>query len=551
VKILSKLRIPKTAEEKKNLRKERLLLILSGLLIGISFPPFPFPFTLLIFVGFIPYLYVISQRRTLAGINRATFLMAFVLTVITVYWVGSWQAEADPFLMMGGAALLFALPCVMLISSTLFYLSRKLFNGKASLWLFPAFWVMVEYLLTLTDLKFPWLILGHGLAKFTIFIQAADIIGAFGLSIVVLYINIFFYKSFINIQHERSFSTRYFIVAVFIFVLFIVYGLIKISSFKTSAKELKVGVVQPNIDPWEKWQSGNLQDMVDNYLEQSQKAVNKGAKLILWPETALPVYLMNGSYYSELNSIYSFLDSNNVGLLTGMPQINFYFDDQKFPAGAKYNKGGRFHYTTYNSILLLRPGTREYQQYGKMKLVPLGEHVPFVEEFSFLADVFKWGVGLSGWNVGKDTIVFKLPMNKDTVKICGLVCYESIFPLFVTNFMQRGAEFIAVVTNDSWYGNSSGPYQHEDFAILRAVENRRSVVRCANGGISCIINPVGEIEIQTKMFTKTILVGNVQLRNEQTFYTQHPAIVTTIISIISLWIVGLNILLYIKNKFKL
>jgi len=551
VKILSKLRIPKTAEEKKNLRKERLLLILSGLLIGISFPPFPFPFTLLIFVGFIPYLYVISQRRTLAGINRATFLMAFVLTVITVYWVGSWQAEADPFLMMGGAALLFALPCVMLISSTLFYLSRKLFNGKASLWLFPAFWVMVEYLLTLTDLKFPWLILGHGLAKFTIFIQAADIIGAFGLSIVVLYINIFFYKSFINIQHERSFSTRYFMVAVFIFVLFIVYGLIKISSFKTSAKELKVGVVQPNIDPWEKWQSGNLQDMVDNYLEQSQKAVNKGAKLILWPETALPVYLMNGSYYSEVNSIYSFLDSNNVGLLTGMPQINFYFDDQKFPAGAKYNKGGRFHYTTYNSILLLRPGTREYQQYGKMKLVPLGEHVPFVEEFSFLADVFKWGVGLSGWNVGKDTIVFKLPMNKDTVKICGLVCYESIFPLFVTNFMQRGAEFIAVVTNDSWYGNSSGPYQHEDFAILRAVENRRSVVRCANGGISCIINPVGEIEIQTKMFTKTILVGNVQLRNEQTFYTQHPAIVTTIISIISLWIVGLNILLYIKNKFKL
>ncbi len=551
MKILSKLRIPKTAEEKKNLRKERLLLILSGLLIGISFPPFPFPFTLLIFVGFIPYLYVISQRRTLAGINRATFLMAFVLTVITVYWVGSWQAEADPFLIMGGAALLFALPCVMLISSTLFYLSRKLFNGKASLWLFPAFWVMVEYLLTLTDLKFPWLILGHGLAKFTIFIQAADIIGAFGLSIVVLYINIFFYKSFINIQHERSFSTRYFMVAVFIFVLFIVYGLIKISSFKTSAKELKVGVVQPNIDPWEKWQSGNLQDMVDNYLEQSQKAVNKGAKLILWPETALPVYLMNGSYYSELNSIYSFLDSNNVGLLTGMPQINFYFDDQKFPAGAKYNKGGSFHYTTYNSILLLRPGTREYQQYGKMKLVPLGEHVPFVEEFSFLADVFKWGVGLSGWNVGKDTIVFKLPMNKDTVKICGLVCYESIFPLFVTNFMQRGAEFIAVVTNDSWYGNSSGPYQHEDFAILRAVENRRSVVRCANGGISCIINPVGEIEIQTKMFTKTILVGNVQLRNEQTFYTQHPAIVTTIISIISLWIVGLNILLYIKNKFKL
>jgi apolipoprotein N-acyltransferase len=291
--------------------------------------------------------------------------------------------------------------------------------------------------------------------------------------------------------------------------------------------------------------------MVNNYLEQSQEVVDEGAKLILWPETALPVYLMNGNYYPEVNSIYAYLDSNNIALLTGMPQINFYFDDQKFPADAKYNKGGRFHYTTYNSILLLRPGTREYQQYGKMKLVPLGEHVPFVEEFSFLADVFKWGVGLSGWNVGKDTLVFKLPMNKDTVKIGGLVCYESIFPLFVTNFVKRGAQFIVVVTNDSWYGNSSGPYQHEDFAILRAVENRRSVVRCANGGISCIINPLGKIESETKMFTKTVLVGNVELRSEKTFYTEHPAIITTIISIISLWIVGLNILLYIKNKFKL
>ena len=340
-------------------------------------------------------------------------------------------------------------------------------------------------------------------------------------------------------------------IAVLIFLLFLVYGLIKISLFKPSEKKLNVGIIQPNIDPWEKWQSGNLQDMVDNYLEQSQKAVDKGAKLILWPETALPVYLMNGNYYPEVNSIHSFLDSNNVALLTGMPHINFYFNDQKYPVDAKYNKGGRFHYTTYNSILLLRPNTLDYQQYGKMKLVPLGEHVPFVEEFSFLADVFKWGVGLSGWNVGKDTLVFKLPMDEDTVKICGLVCYESIFPLFVTNFVQRGAQFIAVVTNDSWYGNSSGPYQHEDFAILRAVENRRSVVRCANGGISCIINPLGIIETHTKMFTKTILVSNVQLRNEKTFYTQHPAIITTIISIISLWIVGLNILLYIKNKFKL
>ena len=553
--VLSIFKSHKTPDEKKKIRKEILLLILSGVLLGISFPPFPFPFALLSFVGFIPYLIVLKNRKTLAEINRATYLMAFVFCVVTVYWVGSWQAEADPFLMMGGGAMLLALPAVMIIPSTLYYLSSKVFKTKISFWLFPAFWVTAEYLLTLTDLKFPWLILGHGLAKFTSFIQAADIIGAFGLSLVVLYINLLLYKAFINYKEERKVAVKYFVVALSIFLVFIVYGMIKISSFKPSDKKVRVGLVQPNINPWKKWELGSLQNMVENYLQLSQQAADDGAQIILWPETALPVYLMNGGYPAELDSIYKFLEENNVSLLTGMPHIKFYYDSTKAPAGAKLNKGGNYRYTTYNSVLLLKPGTREYQQYGKMHLVPLGEHVPFAEQFSFLADVLKWGVGLGGWNVGKDTVVFNASVQIDGedefVNINGQVCYESIFPLFAPNFVQRGAEVIAVVTNDSWYGNSSGPYQHKEFAVLRAIENRRAVVRCANGGISCIINPLGVTEAETEMFTRTVLVGDVSLQNEKTFYTEHPAIITTIISVLSLWIVGLSILLFIKNKFKL
>jgi len=265
--------------------------------------------------------------------------------------------------------------------------------------------------------------------------------------------------------------------------------------------------------------------------------------------------LMTNTYAPEIDSIYKFLDKNKVPLLTGMPHIKFYFDSGKTPSDAKFEKDAEYYYTTYNSILLFEPDNREIQQYGKMQLVPLGEHVPFADQFTFLADMFKWGVGLTGWNVGKDTTVFTALMNvdgyKQTVNIGGIVCYESIFPIFVTSFVQRGAEFIAVVTNDSWYGNSSGPRQHRDFAIMRAVENRRTVVRCANGGISCIINPLGEIEAQTEMFTKANLVGNVGLYSETTFYTEHPKIITTLVSVISLWIFGLSILLFIKQKFKL
>jgi apolipoprotein N-acyltransferase len=551
---LSKYRVPKTEEEKKKLNKERLLLILSGILIGISFPPFPFPFTLLLFVGFVPYLYVLENRKTFSEINRATYLMTFVLTLITVYWVGSWQSEADPFLMMGGGAMLFALPGVMLITSTLYFLSTKVFEKKYCFWLFPVFWVTAEYLLTLTDLKFPWVIMGNGLVKFTTFIQAADIIGVFGLSIVVMYINFFIYKSLVSYKKGNSNYRRFALFVVLFFLVFIAYGIIKISSFKISERKVKVGIVQPDINPWKKWELGTVQQFIDNYLELSQIAVEQNAKIIIWPETALPVYLMSGKYEAELDSIYKFIDKNDISLLTGMPHIKFYLDSTNIPDDAKFSKTSDYYYATYNSVLLLEPGSRDYQFYGKMQLVPLGEHVPFSNQFKFLGDLFKWGVGLGGWNVGKDTTVFKTHIFnsgiEEELNIGGIVCYESIFPLYVTSFVKRGADFIAVVTNDSWYGNSSGPQQHKEFAALRAVENRRTVVRCANGGVSCIINAIGETVTETEMFTRTVLVGDVPLQTESTFYTEHPAIITTAVSAISLWIVGLNILLIIKRKLK-
>jgi apolipoprotein N-acyltransferase len=156
---------PKTPEQKREIRKERMLIILSGILIGISFTPFPMPFPLFLFFAFIPYFFVLEKRRTLLRINQGNYLLVLILSIVTIYWVGSWQSKADPFLMMGGGVLIFFYPVVFLIPSTLYYLSSRVFKGKFIIWLFPLFWVTGEYLLTLTDLKFPWLTLGHGLAS--------------------------------------------------------------------------------------------------------------------------------------------------------------------------------------------------------------------------------------------------------------------------------------------------------------------------------------------------------------------------------------------------
>jgi apolipoprotein N-acyltransferase len=551
-------RIPFSEEARNQRKKERRLLSLSGFLLALSFPPIPFPAPLLLFVALIPYLIVIEKKENLIEINRATYLMAFIFCLFTLYWVGSWQKEADPFLMISGILLIFVNPVFFLIPSTLLYFSRKVFPQKYSLYFLPIFYAAYEFAYMLTDLSFPWLSLGNGLSLFTSFIQIADIIGQLGLTIVIVMLNVLLYKSLISFRANKKLFFINLSAALFIFFFILIYGMLKLNSPLHPHAKVKVGLIQPNLDPWEKWKGHDLNQLTELYLDLSIKAVNDGAKIIIWPETALPIYLRGGTYEDIQKRISDFCDSNQVFLLTGMPDIRFYYDVKNIPDDAKYSSANDYYYATYNSILLFRPNNLSVDSYGKMKLVPFGERVPFVDALPFLGKLIKWGVGLSSWNVGKDTTVFYMPLQNirsavynDTIKIGGIVCYESIYPTLVSEFVKRKADFIAVVTNDSWYGNLSGPYQHKEFAALRAVENRRTIVRAANGGISCIINPFGRTEVQTKMFNKNYIVGDVVLNNSETFFTNHSLLIPILCSAFSIWIIGIFTLMKLKKYLKL
>jgi apolipoprotein N-acyltransferase len=551
-------KIPITPQEKKERNSQRLLLIVSGIMLGISFPPFPFPCQLFMFVALVPYFYVIEKKKTLAEINRATYLASFVFCLITIYWVGSWQKGTDPYLMIAGGTLLFFNPLLFLIPSTLYYMARRSISFNFALIVFPLFWVTYEYLYMLTDISFPWLTLGSGLSHFIAFIQIADMIGAVGLSVIVIYINILFYKAFIKFRISDKSYVYYFAGALIIFSAVLLYGYYRLSTFKVSKTEVRVGLVQPNIDPWSKWQSNNLDESLHEYLTLSRDAINKGANFVLWPETALPVYLTTTRYIPEKDSIYNFIRSTSTYLLTGMPDIQFYNSLQKIPSDAKYSREGDFYYSIYNGVLLFSPYTMDIQRYGKMKLVPFGEKVPFSDQIPFLANFFKWGVGISGWNVGRDTTIFKFnilakkdsSLEKYDLKVNSLVCYESVYPYFVADFVKKGADLITVVTNDSWYGKSSGPYQHKEIAVLRAIENRKSVIRDANGGISCIIDPLGRTLMQSKLFTKTVLVGDVPIQEGETFFTKYPMIVPYAASYFSLIIVIFFVVTKIRKRLK-
>jgi apolipoprotein N-acyltransferase len=558
-------RIPLTPEARHLRNNQRWLGVLSGILLGISFPPFPFPATLLIFIGLIPYFFVMDKKDKLVDINRFTYLTAFIFNLITIYWVGGWGSETDPFLMIGGVALLFFNPVLFLIPSTLFYFAKQSFNKKTAFFLFPFFWVTYEYLYIITDASFPWLTLANGLPYFLTFIQIADIIGALGLSLVIVYINLFFFfavKEW-NLKREiHNISNKYFIFnivsACLLLSIPIIYGIITKLNFKMPERKIRVGLIQPNLDPWDKWNAGGLWNEANIYFNLSKQAIEKKAQVIFWPETAFPIYLLDGSHQDLLDSIYNFIDYNHVYLITGMPDFKIYADKKSAPSDARYNKANDYYYTIYNGILFLSPFSKVIGHYGKMKLVPFGERVPFVDALPFLGSLIKWEVGISGWNKGKDTVVFTIPPQKnihsdfkDTVKINALVCFESVYPTFIAQFVQRGAQLIAVVTNDSWYGNSSGPYQHKEIAVLRAIENRRTVVRAANGGISTIIDPLGRTIDETKMYTKTFIAGNAPLETKMTFFTRNPFIVPVISSMVSVFVAGMFFLWKLKKILKI
>lgn len=542
IKLFRKYGIPATPEERKERKKQLLLASLGGVLLGLAFPPIPLPF--LAFFAFIPFFFVFEKRKTLASLNRISYVFLFFFCLVTLYWVGSWTKEVDPFLMISGGLLLFANPGFYLISTSLYFLSTKVFTKRISLLLFPLYWVFFEYIYSLTDLKFPWLTLGNSLAYFNQFIQIADVVGVYGLSLLILYINVFLYLSLKDLKDSKKINQLYFFVAVILFFIPMIYGGIKSAGYEIPQKQIKVGLVQPNINPWEKWSGGSINDQLSNLFELSDKAIQKGARVIIWPETALPCYLLGGNYSFEVERIHQFVDEKKISLITGMPDINFFFDIKKAPKGAKLLRSGEAAYTSYNSILTFLPNSREIQKYQKNQLVPFGEKVPFVEDLPFLGDFIKWGVGISSWNVGTTQNVSDL----NYIKVGAVVCIESIYPEYITKLVNNGADFLAVVTNDSWYGYSSGPFQHKEISILRAVENRRSVIRAANGGISCIIDPMGRTFASTKFFTKDVLVGYVPVYSEKTFYTKFPLVIPLIAVAVSMFTI---LFLLLKSIFKL
>lgn len=512
-------------ENKRDFFINLILAILSGLLLGLSFPPLKLGF--LVYIALVPLLILVNRVKSYLQLLRFSYLSLLIFHIISLYWIGGWSSKTDPFMMIGSVALILVHPIFYWIPIVFYYFIRKHLGNKTAYFAFPFLWNSLEYLRSVDETAFPWLTLGNTQSYYLPLIQVTSIIGVYGLSFLIVLINVLFYIAYKNFRYESfRFTLNKLSIIVIILISLFIYGKVILNDAIYDGKKIRVGVIQPDFDPWEKW-DGEVDNQLDIYLQLSDSAYKKGAELIVWPESALPVYLLSGNYPNQVQKIKDFTRTRNLAIITGLPLVHFYFSKEQAKRDSKISRDSSYYYDTYNGVVLFLSNSDSIQEYGKINLVPFAERAPYLRYLPFLGDLIKWSVGISNWSVwNKQTIFSYKSREVDTVKFSAVVCYESIFPSFTSEFVKNGAEFLVVVTNDSWYGRSSGPYQHKEYSVFRAIENRRWIVRSANGGISCIIDPFGRTIDATNLFERTYLVGDIYLNNDLTYYVQYRDLIS-------------------------
>ncbi len=297
-------------------------------------------------------------------------------------------------------------------------------------------------------------------------------------------------------------------------------------SYEEKGEPTEVVVLQPNIDPFTEKFIGSenfipFEKQLEQFIHLSEQKITPATKFLVWPETALDIRV-NEAEFRNSNVVQQVIDFRarhpNLSLITGLTSLSIYPDQASASATARYYEPGNIHYDVYNTALFI-DDANEHTFYHKSKLVPGVEIMPYPKAFGFVSDLlFDLGGTSGGYGRQKDRTVF---FNQDSLGVAPSICYESIYGDFMTEFVRNGANFIFIITNDGWWGNTSGHQQHLAYATLRAVESRRSIARSANTGISAFINQKGDIQQATEFWEQDVIVGTIRSNDELTFYAQH------------------------------
>jgi apolipoprotein N-acyltransferase len=469
-------------------KKDWFLFISSAFLMSLAYPPLPFGFV--IYFALVPLIFALEDKG-LSDAFKIGYLFGLVSNILLLFWIG-WAT-------VPGAVAAIVLLCLYTAFLTWFYVLIQKKWGTNALFFLPFLWVGMEYVRSLTEISFPWLNLAYTQTYYLNLIQYVSFTGNYAVSFWIVCLNLIIY---LIIKHKKRISLAISLFAILIILPYI-YGWHEsrvtrsAMSEKIEKENIKIALLQGSIEPEVKWDERFLDYNIQTFVHMSEEVAKGDVDLILWPETAAPCYLASESLY--MDKVQATSDSLNVPLLVG---TNDY----------EANQEGRFLY--YNSAFLFKPKGRYPQVYNKIHLVPFSEKIPYDEKLH-ISD--KVQLGQSDFSSGKELTIFHIPKGR----FATLICFESVYPALVRSFVKRGTDFLVNITNDAWFGKTHGPFQHARIAVFRAIENRISIARCANTGISMFIDPFGRVKDATKIFVRTTVIDQIPFRLEETFYTKH------------------------------
>ncbi|RDC57283.1 apolipoprotein N-acyltransferase [Pedobacter chinensis] len=516
-----------------------LLALLSAFLLWLAWPPMPFT-TPLLLIALVP-LFIALENISNSGIKKTgkrIFLTAgltfLVWNTASTYWVynaikaynGTFVAIPVSLIPYGLGALL------MTFAFWLHYRLGRYTNQKIAYLGLISFYIALEYLQQTWDLAFPWMTLGNGLAGMHQLAQWYDHTGIYGGSFWILLSNILAFEAYKKFKSQTGYL-KYRAAGTWALVVIVPIGisLTKYFMAEQQGAPSNVVVVQPNIDPYKKLDDIPPAEQIKILTHLSDSLAQPNTEYFIWPETALPLYADEDKIrtYPEIIALQSFLNKYKNGtLITGIESIKIYPD--KRTLSAKYDERSGQYWDNFNAAMQLE-NSANVQFYHKSKLVPGAEKMPFPKVFSFMDAVFsELGGSVSGWGwQEKPSVLYA----QSGIGAAPVVCYESLWGDWIGQQVKDGAQFIAIITNDGWWGNTSGKDQHEMYAKLRAIETHRDIARSANTGISCFINQRGDITQSTNWWTRTALKSEINLNDEITFYVKSGDIIAKLLCVIA------------------
>ncbi len=480
-------------------RTDALLAAISGLLLTLIFPRLNL--WLVAWVGLAPLLAAADGKTGAAGFKLG-WISGVIFHTGLVYWVTVSMTTYGKLPLAVSIPILLAFAAFLGLFTGLPVWAACLLQQRRG-WGFsltlPFFWVAVEHLKSWFLTGFPWDLLGYSQYRILPLIQIADITGVYGISFLIVCVNCALLGIIRKLMHKGRMPWAEIALAVLLFAAAWAYGEKRLQELRDGPEgdKVQVALVQPNISQDVKWDPAYLDETLEKFSRLTRQAAAGRPALVMWPESATPFFFQSeDTYRARVADIVREL--GGAYLLFGSPSW-------------QQSAGGSLSY--HNSAFLIGPGAEIAGRYDKQHLVPYGEYVPFARFFPFIQKMVE---GIGDFSPGEPAKLIGLPR-------CPLgtaICYEIIFPDLVRQFAKAGARIIINITNDAWFGQTSAPYQHLAIASLRAVESRRYIARCANTGISAVIDPTGAVVRQTALFSEAVLAEPLYCRDEITFYAR-------------------------------